>query len=64
MHIPSDVIIIEEIPKEDGGGFIHHNFGLDVLCSKCRSLAFADDDYDEMFEEKWVKPIKNEKYSE
>lgn len=64
MHIPSDVTIIEEIPREKGGGFIYHNFGEDVVCSDCRHIAFSDDDYDEMFEDRWVKPIKFEKYYE
>lgn len=64
MYIPSDIIVIEEIPIEKGGGFVHHNFGKDDVCSDCRSAAFADDDYEDMFEDKWVKPIKYEKYRE
>lgn len=64
MHTPSDVIITEEVPLEEGGGFIQHNYGWDLICSKCRSLAFAEDDYDEMFSETWVKPVKFEKYRE
>lgn len=64
MYTPSDVIIIEEIPLSKGGGFIKHNFGLDVLCTECKNAAFAEDDYEEMFEDKWVKPCKFEKYRE
>lgn len=62
--IPSDVLITEEIPREKGGGFIYHNFGPDVVCSVCRGLAFAEDDYHEMFEETWVKPVKSVQYRE
>lgn len=64
MHWPSDVIIIEEIPKEKGGGFIHHNYGLDVLCGSCRNAAFCEEDYDDMFEERWVKPVQSAQYRE
>jgi hypothetical protein len=63
MHTPSDVIVIEERPL-DQGGYIFHNFGLDVLCANCRAAAFSEDDYEEMFEDRWVKPCKFEKYSE
>lgn len=63
MYIPTDVIIIEERPLEEGGPILH-NYGPDVLCADCKSAAFAEEDYEDMFEDKWVKPCKFEKYSE
>ena len=63
-YVPSDVIIMEEIPPSKGGGFIYHNYGIDVVCGRCRNAAFSEDDYDEMFSESWVKPCETGKYSE
>jgi hypothetical protein len=63
MFIPSDVIVIEERSIEDGG-HIMHNFGLDFVCAECKNAAFSDEDYEDMFEDKWVKPCKFQKYVE
>lgn len=61
---PADIIVFEEIPLEKGGGFIRHNFGKETLCSCCRNLAFAEDDYESLFGDRWVKPTENGKYIE
>jgi len=62
--ISTDIVVYEEIPRKKGGGFIRHNFGKETLCASCRNLAFAEDDYESLFSDSWVKPCENGKYVE
>lgn len=67
MFFSTDIIVYEEIPRKpdgSGGGFIKHNFGKETLCGTCKNVAFAEEDYEDLFSDRWVKPCETGKYSE
>lgn len=59
--IANHVYIVEDNPD---GGYISTKYGIEECCSECKNSTLSDMDYEDLFSDRWVKPVNYAKYSE